>query len=746
MAKKKKKQNPAKQVKNKHASNPLRQQEEAVRRVYHSYMKDVNKRRAENQRFYGGVDYDPGRVKRRITATAATMEKFKSRFHRACPTPPEGFDFETDWTEANATPRLAYDMEEEYKAGLLGAAIWMLDVIRDRGDIQAVAELLPDHVDPTDVGMPDVWDPCHSEEMLLGMLSILQNRNADCVGLKKAEKNTGSPKNRYYLDSYTAENLHKQDVPSRRVFEEILSFIPQAEIDRVVELYMEKYWDVVDRYYKSRMVYAQEEADVRSEIERFNADVDRTTQHIAKTSESIRSMIQIEKPIIPSMMNGLPAMLPQSQMNAALTTASKYQDLIQTTRRLQEAKDELDERWDEVGDRISELWSDSSCFLIKPREWIAEQYGEKIADIWAGIEVEDPYALCFAFLYLVDQGSDYPWVYYPGVTLFSMTMDTLPWCRTAYKGDPEGVWDHFDPDTLELVPGPLQAELPKRIKIPELENWNRMQYLDQYEDELGYQEKVSLAQVMYELTGCIMPRNQQRYFPALPDLDAYGITGKKALHPLIYCMNLLGEGKYRSRKLPRMEWTLEEQQDEEQKTGQTESVEELKARIAALQSENRRLRQTVYEADRELRETKKAAEVQEQKAELDRQELADLRELVFHLQEDVYDAEAESTGITFPYHNFKRIVVFGGHDSWAREIKPRLPDVRFVDKDMVPNAELIRRAEIVWIQANAISHAYYYKILDETRKHSIPVRYFSYASALKCAEQLAEQDMKEAQK
>jgi len=156
MAKKKKKQNSAKQLKNKHASNPLRQQEEAVRRVYHSYMKDVNKRRAENQRFYGGVDYDTDRVKRRISATTATMEEFKNRFHTACPIPPEGFDFETDWTEANATPRLAYDMEEEYKAGLLGAAIWMLDVIRDRGDIQAVAELLPEHVDPTDVGMPEI--------------------------------------------------------------------------------------------------------------------------------------------------------------------------------------------------------------------------------------------------------------------------------------------------------------------------------------------------------------------------------------------------------------------------------------------------------------------------------------------------------------------------------------------------------------------------------------------------------------
>ena len=746
MAKKKKKQSSAKQIKNRQTSNPLRQQEKAVRRMYHSYLKDVNKRRAANQRYYGGVDYDSGRMKRRISATAATLEEFKTRFHKACPIVPDGFDFETDWIEANATPRLAYDMEEEFKAGLLGAAIWILDVIRDRGDIRAVAELLPDHVDPTEVGMPDVWDPCHSEEMLLGMLSVLQNRNADCTGIKNPEKKTGSPKNRYYFDSYTVENLHKQDVPSRIVFEKILSYIPDADIDRAVAAYMDKYWDVVERYYKSRCVYAKEEAYLCSAIARYNSRVDSATLELARTTQSRSPLAALNKPMLPAMMQGLPVALPQGQPSASLTAASQYQNLIQTAQRLQSEKEELDERWDEVGDRVSELWCDTSCFLLKPREWIAEQYGEEIADIWDGFEIEDPYELCFAFLYLVDQGSDYPWLYYPGVTLFSMTMDTLPWCRTAYKGDPEGVWEHFDPDTMELVPGPVQAELPKRIKVPELENWNRMQYLNQYEDELGYQEKVSLAQVLYEITGCIMPRNQQRYYPALLDLDAYGITGKKALHPLIYCMNLLGEGKYRSRKLPRMEWNLEEQPDEEQKTGQTESVEELKVRIAALQAENSRLRQTAYEVDRELREARKASEIQEQKTMLDRQELADLRELVFHLQEDVYDAESENAAIAFPYHNFQRIVVFGGHDSWAREIKPRLPDVRFVDKDMVPNAELIRRADIVWVQANAISHAYYYKILDETRKHSIPVRYFSYASALKCAEQLAKQDMKEAQK
>jgi hypothetical protein len=42
----------------------------------------------------------------------------------------------------------------------------------------------------------------------------------------------------------------------------------------------------------------------------------------------------------------------------------------------------------------------------------------------------------------------------------------------------------------------------------------------------------------------------------------------------------------------------------------------------------------------------------------------------------------------------------------------------------------------VWIQSNAISHRQYYAIIDEVRKIGVPVRYFLYASARKCAEQV----------
>jgi len=97
--------------------------------------------------------------------------------------------------------------------------------------------------------------------------------------------------------------------------------------------------------------------------------------------------------------------------------------------------------------------------------------------------------------------------------------------------------------------------------------------------------------------------------------------------------------------------------------------------------------------------------------------------------------------IKLPYKAEQRIVVFGGHDSWAREIKRMLPGVVFIRKEKKPNTELIRAADSVWIQSNALSHASYSKIINTVRTNRIPVRYFGYASAKKCAEQLVLDNM-----
>ena len=86
--------------------------------------------------------------------------------------------------------------------------------------------------------------------------------------------------------------------------------------------------------------------------------------------------------------------------------------------------------------------------------------------------------------------------------------------------------------------------------------------------------------------------------------------------------------------------------------------------------------------------------------------------------------------------------MFGGYDSRLREIRQKLPAVRFVDRGASPNADLIRNADVIWIPTNSLAYKHYYKIIDVVRKYSKPIRYFAYASATKCVEQVVAEDKK----
>ena len=83
-----------------------------------------------------------------------------------------------------------------------------------------------------------------------------------------------------------------------------------------------------------------------------------------------------------------------------------------------------------------------------------------------------------------------------------------------------------------------------------------------------------------------------------------------------------------------------------------------------------------------------------------------------------------------------RIVICGGHDSFIKQFSQLITgNVRYLSNVRI-NEELIRGASSVWLQTNALSHSDYYKIMDLCRRNSIPVNYFTFASARKCAEQI----------
>lgn len=120
-------------------------------------------------------------------------------------------------------------------------------------------------------------------------------------------------------------------------------------------------------------------------------------------------------------------------------------------------------------------------------------------------------------------------------------------------------------------------------------------------------------------------------------------------------------------------------------------------------------------------------------------ELVDLRGFVLNQKTDV--KVVTNQNVSFPYYTKKRTVIFGGHKTFLKELRKRLPKVKYVNiSDYGFNMDIVRNADVVWVQTNCISHTQYARILKAVRTYGIQLRYFSCASARKCAEQIVEED------
>ncbi len=158
-------------------------------------------------------------------------------------------------------------------------------------------------------------------------------------------------------------------------------------------------------------------------------------------------------------------------------------------------------------------------------------------------------------------------------------------------------------------------------------------------------------------------------------------------------------------------------------------------RLRELESERKALRQEAHEATSTAKQLREQLTALESAAESDRLELADLREFIFSMSTEETEALSDCT-MDFPQHTTRNILVFGGHPSWFNEIRQKLPDVRFIRRETKPSRQMIRNADEIWFQPNALSHKLYDAVTDCAAGHPIRIRYFRFASATKCAEQL----------
>lgn len=659
---------------------------------------------------YEGLDFDTMRLKRRVEAVTAVSKEVKTRFSNLCPDIPGRFSILEDWVGMNAYPYSAYDYVEKYVFSSFAAAIWILDYIRDHGKLEKLNQLLASVSHPAKVLMPDVWDPCHSQQMLSKMVSIITNRNQDQLAAKKRNKQEHTPILRVYMDKATAEHGINHAMPSRSVYDQVLSLIDSDALAAIKERYTERYWEWLRRYFNTRKRFVAEELRIRSQIDEFQ-------NQLLAVAEQI--------PALPNPSRKAPLFAQATPtVSVAANGYEPSPEYLIRKKHLEQQNRVLYQKQEEFNARFNAFTREVGDFALIPHEILARKYGTDIADCWSEFIIDDPYSMCMAFLVLLDEGSDLPWCYFPGVSLQSCYVCMLPWTRTRYTDSCDGIWDHFDPDAGSIVYGPANEPLPKKIRLPDVDPWYQLKYHNSSMKDSENQTLYSLSHILYETTGCIMPRNLERYQSALSTWNQYGINSKKANLNLLYCMSLLGEAKHRSEMthFPAC-----------QNSSDAEAVPD---DIETLQAELIRCREALRNASTEIdTEKKRHSELLEKLSRRD-QEIQDLCNTVFRTVDS-----SPALGVKFPYRTASQIIVFGTDKAWLKKMEAMVPDVVFQERWSRGVVDLIRKADVVWVQPENMFHGDFRSIMSEVRKFDGTLRLFPNSNISECASMLAKADI-----
>ena len=350
---------------------------------------------------------------------------------------------------------------------------------------------------------------------------------------------------------------------------------------------------------------------------------------------------------------------------------------------------------------------------------------EQVESLIDPILIPDPYMICFASVVLLTEGNAYAWSYGPAIAALIRAAILLPW-RIQWRQQLEG-----HSLSINAKPPLTQCDRDNRYEIIMMSSGNVYSY----------------PQLIYACTCCVPPRDLHALDSTRQALD--GMDGIEEVMSVAEVMHLMrdrsttvdiGEGDAieTTEGADSSDGTEDiDRVDAEHSADGADSVDpaELANQVTGLKSELRQLKVLLHEADVARRHDSEL--IQSLRAEMDRNrgELKDLRELVFSGE---IELSAPAEEIKFPYVCKSNIVVFGGHESWLKEIKPLLPNVRFMGTD---RTTMIRYADLVVFQTNRIGHSLYNSVMDICRRHGIPVRYLSNASAVKCAKAIREIDL-----
>ena len=216
--------------------------------------------------------------------------------------------------------------------------------------------------------------------------------------------------------------------------------------------------------------------------------------------------------------------------------------------------DEIEERRRDIEFHIAEYLS------MSPKE-LRERLGKgSLVRKFKGFTIDDPYEICLGLLALIEDGDDAPWLFQSGYCVMQNAANLLPWHDSPFDEVTDDEWN--DPALTFNYNGWLNEQTKEAVDY----------YHEKYDGR-------NLSQIIYGLTGSVLPRNMHPF-----EVDRQGLVDRGIPETLadkiIDHAELLFLSQFQSGagNLSRHEWGLpagDEVEDEETSSAAEESADEV---------------------------------------------------------------------------------------------------------------------------------------------------------------------------
>lgn len=328
-------------------------------------------------------------------------------------------------------------------------------------------------------------------------------------------------------------------------------------------------------------------------------------------------------------------------------------------------------------------------------------------------KIKNPLNTALSYILAIDKDEDFMHFHCIYHNMYLFVCYSLPWLPLLDKKSKDRI-----------------LELTKAKSNPDCENQANTYLYNRISSKENSEEVINIGQLMFLSTGMLLPRNKTITNSDKEIMNMFDIDDTGVLDNLVNLLSnqrqqIVESSAYRS-KIYKKE--IDKILNEDKQEDYQEAYEKLKEKL----DEKTKSEYSTTQKYNDL--TKKHSDLEKQYAD-DLKELAQLRELIFNMQDD--SLQEEKIDIKLPITTDKKIVVFGGKDNWIAKIKENIKgDLKFYPQTTTIRNDMIVNADLVVIQTNYISHSMYYGVINLTKKLDVPFICLNNTSATKCSQDI----------